>query len=101
MICSASGLVTGPICCAGAKCDDECTYIMRKSPRLFLQLCRVFIFYRHPGMFQVGIFLKELEDADLKHVSMTRWGEDRQKRGPAFSWVWLYSHPGLPFFRDG
>jgi uncharacterized protein YcbX len=24
-------------------------------------------------MFQVGIFIKELKDADLKHVSMTRW----------------------------
>jgi hypothetical protein len=33
-----------------------------------------FIFCRHPDMFQVGIIQKELEDADLKHVSMTSWG---------------------------
>lgn len=48
----------------------------------------------HPVIFQVGIFLKAFEDADLQHVSMTSWREVRLNRDSIFRFIVLLLHKG-------
>ena len=48
----------------------------------------------HPVIFQVGIFLKAFEDADLKHVSMTSWREVRPNRDSTFRLIALLLYKG-------